>query len=362
MIAKYVPTSDLIIGSDADGKRLLFDENYLSIPIDYDECSGSIGSMSEPFLKAKTVGRYAQVLWSKPLLERRWHIPHQMQYTRIHALLSLALLKAHGQEVVLYTDDQGAQLLGDLPYHRIYNILDVNPTKASFWASGKIIALDNEPLDSCVIDTDLFVFDGDILDRINRGGVLCSHLEYVEKYQDIVTDFTTKNFLPLNKTSVNTGLLKIDDPVKKQAYINSYFAATRAVKKGMLRFFDREELKLFWVEIFKQELRQDMSEEEKQKLANDIQARYPERNGLYCADLICEQYMFSLLEPIPIFDERVACGVLKHLGFCHLISMDKFLRIKDVIDRLREFPENKLLHLEFEVTQSHELLSHAELM
>jgi hypothetical protein len=38
--------------------------------------------------------------------------------------LSLACLKAHGQEVVLYTDTKGKELLQDLGYDRIYTIFD----------------------------------------------------------------------------------------------------------------------------------------------------------------------------------------------------------------------------------------------
>lgn len=351
MLAQYVPSSQCILSADEESKKLSFSGERLYIITDYDGCFGAIGNLQQEFIKATTHGRYAHVLWSKPLLEGRWNIPHQTDYTRIHALLSLALLRAHGQQVVLYTDDAGTEVLGDLPYDIIYNILDSTPVDTNFWAAGKIISLDNEPLDSCLIDTDMFVFDGAIIDAINRGTVLCSHRERTLKYDDIIEDFCRLAEMPKQNFSTNTGVMKMADPVRKQAYVRSYFKAVKVISKNLelWRYFNKDARKMFWTQQFLKEVKPEATEAQRLALAADIQERYPERNGIYCADLIAEQYIYSLAQPQPLFDEEICHnGNMASLGFCHLISMDKFFRIKDVIDRLSEFPERDLLKLEID--------------
>lgn len=108
---------------------------------------GGIGNLNNLQIinPAKTKNRFAHVLWTKPMLldfkEARWNIGNQFEQSLALSALSLACLKAHGQEVVLYTDEIGKKLCENLGYDRIYTIFDNLQIANDFWAAGKIVAL-----------------------------------------------------------------------------------------------------------------------------------------------------------------------------------------------------------------------------
>jgi hypothetical protein len=105
----------------------------------------------------------------------------------------------------------GEQLLKDLPYDEIYTTLDDYDIRSEFWAAGKVIALGEVPLDAILIDTDLFLYDGNLIDKIHDLDVVCSHRETAAAYSDLLQFGST--FIPwINKVSdwsqsSNTGII-----------------------------------------------------------------------------------------------------------------------------------------------------------
>jgi hypothetical protein len=71
--------------------------------------------------------------------------------------LSAVFARLSGAEIVLHTDTAGKNLLGFIPYNRVYLTLDSHDYDPRFWASGKITAQEAEPPGSIHIDGDVFI-------------------------------------------------------------------------------------------------------------------------------------------------------------------------------------------------------------
>lgn len=273
---------------------------------------GGIGDLNNLKIinPAKTKNRFAHVFWSKPTLqdfkEARWNIGNQYEQTLALSALSLACLKAHGQEVVLYTDTKGKELLQDLGYDRIYTIFDDLQIKNDFWAAGKIVALQNEPLDSILIDNDLFLYDGALIDKISEMNVVGSHLEKTQQYKQIVQ--IGQNLFPhlngANEYSTNTGILKCFDLRKKTMFIQAYFNTIKALNNQST------------LELFK-----------------------TVGKGAFCPDLLAEQFNYhKICKPKHIIESFNNNKEVK--GFVHLLSFEKYVKMPLILDILKDqFPD-----------------------
>lgn len=259
---------------------------------------------------AKTKNRFAHVLWTKPMLlnfkEARWNIGNQFEQSLALCALSLACLKAHGQEVVLYTDEKGKELCRDLPYDRIYNIFDHLNVPNDFWAAGKIMALQNEPLDSILIDTDIFLYDGNLIDKLSEEKIFCSHKEKTTQYLPII-ELGQKYFSHLqgeNNLSSNTGFLKCPDMRLKTMFIQAYFNSVRSLN-------NQEILSYF-------------------KTAGQ---------GAFCPDLLTEQFNYhKICNPEALIETPENNNEIN--GFIHLLSFEKYLKMPIILEILeQQFPE-----------------------
>jgi len=269
---------------------------------------GSIGTMDK-IQKPKTpitTNRFVHVFWSKPALQAhedvRWHVGNQYEFTLALSALSLALLKDMYQEVVLYTDSKGEELLGHLPYDKIYNIFDEFNPPMDFWASGKIEALRHEPLDSIMIDNDLFLYDRNVVDRCNMMPIVGSHEENTQVYRNMIEK--VRGFLPgLNgildtHKSTNCGIMKVEKTQVKDRFVLAYFKAVKLLSDSQT-----------------------------------LQALKTLGQGAYCPDLVAEQFNYHVLcKPkhlleLPKYQKDVE-------GMTHLISFEKYLKMPYVLNTL----------------------------
>lgn len=258
----------------------------------------------------KTRNRFAHVFWSKPAKlsfeNARWNIGNQFEQTLALSALSLACLKELNQEVVLYTDTDGYELLSDLGYDRVYNVLDNLNVHNDFWAAGKIFALQNEPLDSCIIDNDIFLYDGSLVDKLSELNVVASHKEPTDSYRKLI-EFGQENFSHLkgaNEFSSNTGFLKVNDFRLKQMFISAYFNC-------MSRLSNEDILK-------------------KLKIAG---------NGAFCVDLLCEQFNFQKICK-PKYLTTIGKDYTQIKGFTHLLSFEKYTKMPVILNILKDkFPD-----------------------
>lgn len=268
---------------------------------------GGIGSLDKIQIvnPAKARNRFAHVFWTKPMLQdfknSRWHIGNQFEQTLALAALSLACLKAHNQEVVLYTDEAGAKLCENLDYDRVYIIFDDLKVPNDFWAAGKIVALQNEPLDSILIDTDLFLYDGALIDRLAENRIFCSHIESTDKYKPML-EIRQQQFPHLQgdlNYSSNTGILKCPDVRLKQTFISQYF--------NMISALNQPELLNYFKSI---------------------------GHGAFCPDLLAEQFNYhKICKParLVVLPENQT----EFQGFTHLLSFEKYIKMPMILDILK---------------------------
>lgn len=296
---KIVYTSDMSKSSSSETRKIdirLLQSNF-----------GRIGEIDKVAIKRTncTRQRFAHVLWTKPMFKSvkdiRWHIGNQYELTLLISAISLACLKALGQEVVLYTDTKGKELLDCLPYDRCYNIFDNLNINSEFWAAGKIMALQNEPLDSCIIDNDLFLYDGRLIDKLSKIDVAASHQESTSAYVKLI-DAGKRMFNHLDgdsNYSANTGILKVNDFRRKQMFISAYYNCMRRLNNP--------------------------------ELLNSIKAA---GNGAYCIDLLCEQYNYYTICK-PEYLVNVPDDMTKVNGFTHLLSSEKYVKAPLLLDILK---------------------------
>ena len=268
---------------------------------------GGIGNLNSIQITnlAKTKNRFAHVFWTKPMLQdfknSRWNIGNQFEQTLALMALSLACLKAHNQEVVLYTDKEGAKLCENLDYDRIYVIFDDLKVSNDFWAAGKIVALQNEPLDSILIDTDLFLYDGNLIDKLSENKVFCSHIENTNNYE-LMLKIGQQHFPYLQgetKYSSNTGILKCPDVKLKIAFINKYFNTISVLNNP--------------------------------ELLNQFKSI---GHGAFCPDLLAEQFNYhKICKPARLV--ALPDNQTELQGFTHLLSFEKYIKIPMVLDILK---------------------------
>lgn len=297
---KIVYTSDMSKCSIPDTRKIdkrLLDANF-----------GRIGELSKIAIKNDCCARqrFAHVLWTKPMFkpvkEIRWNIGNQYELSLLISALSLACLKALGQEVVVYTDTKGQQLIDCLDYDRCYNIFDNLNFNSEFWAGGKIMALQNEPLDSCIIDNDLFLYDGRLIDKLSTMNIAASHQESTSGYEKLI-DLGKHLFKHLDgdsRYSANTGIMKISDFRLKHMFISSYYACMRRLNDDNL-----------------------------------LSSIKKASNGAYCVDLLCEQYnYYNVCKPQYLVN--VPKDMTQVNGFTHLLSFEKYMKAPILLDILKK--------------------------
>lgn len=287
--------------------------------------SGGMGNLSKlkPQNYPKTKNTFVHVFWSKPAQDKFswWADFGQYEITLALSALSLACLKEFGQKVVLITDTPGKELLEDLPYDEIYTILDDYNIPKKFWAAGKIAALKYLSDDATLIDNDLFIYDGTLIDKIAENDIVCCITEK--------GTMNSKNLLKglkkipwLKKantlTTSQTSILKVNNNFLKQLFIDTY--------NEIVGLFTDNEGNLI----------EDLKDE--------------------CTpDLVAEQFNFHCLcDPVPTVENTYFWTDIK--GLCHLMAQSKYLKLPVVLEKLQKlFPDyykivmNKWKELKFKI-------------
>lgn len=116
---------------------------------------------------------FCHVHWTGPIKMKRWGFDVELQQEMIayHYSLSVAYIKRLGETIDLYTDTEGKNLLGHLPYDNIYVVLDDMNSNIQYynWAAGKIEGIKHMKLGDVYIDGDVFIKSQKCLDKIANG-------------------------------------------------------------------------------------------------------------------------------------------------------------------------------------------------
>ena len=187
-------------------------------------------------------------LWTAPMLnnERGQASRTQIESTVWCFASSVAYAKRLGENIHLYVDDYGRELLDFLPYNKI-NELKVDPkTPTYFWAAGKFYALMKMELGDVHIDGDVFLKTPEIMEVI-RNGLYQSDLivqsienswihenEYYIKCLDIIKEYNIQlpNNYPDYHPAFNCGLVGFNNQEFKDKYIANYLDSIKAISNN----------------------------------------------------------------------------------------------------------------------------------
>ena len=251
--------------------------------------------------------------WSKPLLQNRYgkSVEKQIESTLLFTTIGVIAAKRLGIEIVLHTDDYGAKLFEHVPYDEVYLTLNLHNIDAQFWASGKMVALEQEPLGSCHLDLDAWI-----------KGTKCRDIVFGSK-KDIVLQSPERSF-------------DVYDPHKKlvfehvdiSMFINIAHArhSVDAYNCGLVRI-NNQNLKDKWLEAY-------------WKITKELDQKKPAGlHEMYCIpDLISEQWVVFQICKQYNFSVECICNDFnpdkraREIGYTHLISQQKY----EVDDTLRE--------------------------
>lgn len=122
-------------------------------------------------------------IWTAPQNTDRWGVEREKRnyVDLLCTAISVACAKKNGCEIALHTDIKGKERYGWLPYDEIHLTLQSHQYDTSFWASGKIISQQYEPLGSIHIDTDVFVKTKrtvEMMQELKHFDLLIQHTEW----------------------------------------------------------------------------------------------------------------------------------------------------------------------------------------
>lgn len=187
--------------------------------------------------------KFVHTFWSKPLKQNRFgDFENNLKVILSNYALSAGLCKLFGYEIVLFTDSYGKELLDFIPYDNI-NIVDyLDDENICFSAMMKFEALKYIDLGDVIIDGDIFIYNRDIFDIIekNNSDILVSFVEPLTitlfnqnnllSFSEMIYLFQDKEFCyglkpPVNFNDIyytNTSLIKINNQELKELYVNQY--------------------------------------------------------------------------------------------------------------------------------------------
>ena len=183
--------------------------------------------------------RFFHSLWTKPIINKQFGRAEQaaLNINLLYSLISALHIKRLGHEIVLHTDKLGEELLSEIvPYDDIYRTLDKHTAHHRFWASGKIKALQTEPLGSIHIDTDVFVSTNKLMDMLkdDKTDLLIEAVEdddpmhfYTMFYKTVISKVNSFPYIRMDSFCANMGmrcgLHKFNNKRLKDEYTSGYW-------------------------------------------------------------------------------------------------------------------------------------------
>lgn len=185
--------------------------------------------------------RFVHTFYSVPLLANKFNkYETSMTFTITNYAYSAHCVKKLGQEIVLFTDEKGKELLGFIPYDEIIVIKDIEHSK-HFAAQFKFKALQQCKLGDVIIDGDLFIKKQEALDRIkdDTNAVIYSFFEpYNYTLRGTMKNYYINLLAKMRKVQyldgyelpkkwgdmgwMNTSLMRFNDEELLQEYIRQY--------------------------------------------------------------------------------------------------------------------------------------------
>ena len=177
--------------------------------------------------------KFIHSFWSKSYLHGRWGLQDKFYDDLFCFALSAELLRKHGKDIELVTDDYGGELLRGLPYKRVsYDLNDIAHVDPQYWTAGKIYSLSVQKKECIHVDGDVIFLEKTALEAAKMAwGILVQSKEvgdhYSATYPPIIESLSgllkdTSYFSRFNFT-YNTGVFGVRDLAFFRKYAFEYF-------------------------------------------------------------------------------------------------------------------------------------------
>ncbi len=177
--------------------------------------------------------KFVHSFWSKAYLHGRWGLQDKFFDDLFCFALSAALLRKHGKDVELITDDYGAELFRGLPYKRVsLDLNDIAHVDPQYWTAGKVYSLSIQKKPCIHLDGDVFFLEKTALEAAKmEWDILVQSKEigehFLTTYPPTLETLTPylKNLSSLSRFNFtyNTGVFGVSDYVFFKKYSFEYF-------------------------------------------------------------------------------------------------------------------------------------------
>lgn len=257
------------------------------------------------------------------MLYNRWFVENQLEPSIWLYALSFLYAREVADKVVLHADDLGLEYLDVIPYDEVYPTLNqISDVHQKWWAMGKVIALENEPLKSVHIDGDVFLRNPELIRE-----------KFAMKGFDMVCQMVERGHLFAGGYEPQ---MKYFDHALRNVVVKGYGWCDYALNCGVLGF-RKKSLRDEFIKNVKTMVGESSKDHSIMFLMD----------GKYEPNIIVEQYMLAglaeltkskiqfILDPIAVDKQQSLNQVANELGYIHAWGKTKYKdHIVDIVKQI----------------------------
>ena len=186
--------------------------------------------------------KFIHTFWSKPLIEHKSYNLNLSSLLTVYAY-SAECIRNLGETIELYADEYGAELLSFIPYDKVHIIKNIEDNNPYFFAQMKLFALKECDLGDVLIDGDLFLYNREVINKIEENKHIDVIYSYFEPYHQILKDQLYGMYSKINSVLVSNSDIKFKEPYKWPSEDNEFEWMNTS-----LLVFNNQELKDRYIE------------------------------------------------------------------------------------------------------------------
>lgn len=186
--------------------------------------------------------KFIHTFWSKPLNEHKSYNINLTSLLTVYAY-SAECIRNLGETIELYADEYGAELLSFIPYNKVHIVKNIEDNNPYFFAQMKLFALKECDLGDVLIDGDLFLYNREVINKIEENKHIDVIYSYFEPYHQILKDQLYGMYSKINSALVSNSNINFKEPYKWPSEDNEFEWMNTS-----LLVFNNQELKDRYIE------------------------------------------------------------------------------------------------------------------
>ena len=186
--------------------------------------------------------KFIHTFWSKPLNEHKSYNINLTSLLTVYAY-SAECIRNLGETIELYADEYGAELLSFIPYNKVHIVKNIEDNNPYFFAQMKLFALKECDLGDVLIDGDLFLYNREVINKIEENKHIDGIYSYFEPYHQILKDQLYGMYSKINSSLVSNSNINFKEPYKWPSEDNEFEWMNTS-----LLVFNNQELKDRYIE------------------------------------------------------------------------------------------------------------------